>query len=174
MKRLIPIFGLIGLLVLSFFLGRWTKPEKPALPPQIVEKIDTVLLTEIRVDTITRIKTITEYLPVVDDVSDEPMDTIDYIFDNPVRDSVKVEIPINRYVAQKDSVYKVVAEGYAVDFKEITVYQKTKTITNTIEIKKPTRWGLGIHAGYGATLNNNTVKLSPYVGVGVSYNIITW
>ena len=65
-------------------------------------------------------------------------------------------------------------EVVAVKFKEVTIYPKTITITNTIETKKPTHWGLGIHAGYGATLNNNTVQLSPYVGVGISYNILTW
>jgi hypothetical protein len=41
-------------------------------------------------------------------------------------------------------------------------------------VPKPTHWGIGVQAGYGATLSNNTVKLAPYIGVGISYNIITW
>ena len=38
--------------------------------------------------------------------------------------------------------------------------------------RKPKRWGVGIQVGYGATTNNGNIRLSPYIGVGVSYNII--
>ena len=151
----------------GFEMGQKRAENKP---PKIEVRIDTVTVTEVRIDTVEKVRTITAYLPVVPD-DDEPMDTIDYPF---TPDSVAVEIPISRYVAEQDSLYRVVAEGYAVDFKEIAVYPKTVTITNTVEIRKPTHWGIGIQAGYGATLNHNTVQLSPYIGVGISYNIITW
>lgn len=36
--------------------------------------------------------------------------------------------------------------------------------------KKPKRFGLGIQAGYGTTVTN--IKPAPYVGVGISYNLI--
>lgn len=36
------------------------------------------------------------------------------------------------------------------------------------DIKKPTRWGIGINAGYGVTKSG----LSPYFGIGGSYNLI--
>lgn len=171
-QTLITLLAALALIVASFFIGRWTKPEKPLPPPTIIERIDTVTITEIRIDTIEKVRTITAYLPIAE--TDEPMDTIDYPYDNPPADSVAVQIPISRYVAEQDSLYRVVAEGYAVDFKEITVYPKTITITNTIEVKKPTHWGIGIQAGYGATFNNNVVRLSPYIGVGVSYNVISF
>lgn len=151
----------------GFEMGQKRAENKP---PKIEVRIDTVTVTEVRIDTVEKVRTITAYLPVVPD-DDEPMDTIDRPF---TPDSVAVEIPISRYVAEQDSLYRVVAEGYAVDFKEITVYPKTVTITNTVEVRKPTHWGIGIQAGYGATLNHNTVQLSPYIGVGISYNIITW
>lgn len=151
----------------GFELGQKRAENKP---PKIEVRIDTVTITQVRIDTVEKVRTITAYLPVVPD-DDEPMDTIDYPF---TPDSVAVEIPISRYVAEQDSLYRVVAEGYAVDFKEITVYPKTVTTTNTVEVRKPTHWGIGIQAGYGATLNHNTVQLSPYIGVGISYNIITW
>ena len=38
-----------------------------------------------------------------------------------------------------------------------------------IQVKK-TRWGLGIQAGYGASKDG----LTPYIGVGVSYNVLSW
>ena len=43
--------------------------------------------------------------------------------------------------------------------KEIPVIQNTKT-----------RWGLGVQSGYGISNQG----LTPYVGVGISYNIISW
>lgn len=151
----------------GFEMGQKRAENKP---PKIEVRIDTVTVTEVRIDTVEKVRTITAYLPVVPD-ADEPMDTIDCPF---TPDSVAVEIPISRYVAEQDSLYRVVAEGYAVDFKEITVYPQTVTICHQLEVPKPTHWGIGIQAGYGATLNHNTVQHSPYIGVGISYNIITW
>lgn len=180
MTRQQKIMGLMGVMVftilasglLGYKMGRGSVriPE-----PTIVERIDTVTVIEIKVDTIETVRTVTKYLPVAmpePEDTNEPMDTIDYGLE-PI-DSVKVEVPISRYVAQQDSLYRVVAEGYEVEFKEITVYPKTLTITNTVEIKKPSHWGLGIQAGYGATLIDKTIKLSPYIGAGISYNIISW
>lgn len=176
MRTFYIILVALVMIVVSFFVGRCTKQDKP-IPPSIIEvHIDSVSHFNVAPVKIKPVKTITAYLPIAlpDEEDDEPMDTIDYPYDNPPVDSVAVEIPISEYVAEKDSLYRVIAEGYAVEFKEITVYPKTTIITNTVEIKKPTHWGLGVHAGYGATLNNNTVQLSPYVGVGISYNILTW
>jgi hypothetical protein len=168
--------GLIAALV-CFLAGGWFglemgRKRAENKPPKIEVRVDTVTITQVRVDTVEKVRTITAYLPVVPD-DDEPMDTIDNPYDNPP-DSAAVEIPISRYVAEQDSLYRVVAEGYAVDFKEITVYPKTVTICHQLEVPKPTHWGIGVQAGYGATLSNNTVKLAPYIGVGISYNIITW
>lgn len=175
-KTLILLVAALALLAAAFFIGRWSKPDKPVPPPEVIVQIDTVTITEkeIVVQWRDRVRVDTAWFPLVDMDDDEPMDTIDYPYDNPPVDSVAVEIPIDRYIAQQDSLYRVVVDGYGVEFKEITVYPKTITITNTIETKKPTHWGIGVQAGYGVTLVDKTVKLSPYVGVGVSYNIITW
>jgi len=154
-------FGYVG-----WKLGR----DSVKIPePQII--VDTVTITEVRIDTVERIRTVTAWLPAADP-DDEPMDTIDAPC--PIQDSVAVQIPISRYVAQEDSLYRVVAEGYAVEFREITVYPKTITEQRYIEVPRRTRWGIGIQAGYGATITDRNVKLAPYIGVGLSYNIITW
>lgn len=36
------------------------------------------------------------------------------------------------------------------------------------------KWGLSLTAGYGAAAAGGQVRLAPYVGVGVSYNLITF
>jgi hypothetical protein len=38
---------------------------------------------------------------------------------------------------------------------------------------KKTRCGVGVQAGYGVMVGNE-VRLAPYVGVGISYNIVSW
>lgn len=39
------------------------------------------------------------------------------------------------------------------------------------DLKKPTRWGIGLNAGYGIILDKD-VHLAPYLGIGGSYNLI--
>jgi hypothetical protein len=70
----------------------------------------------------------------------------------------------------KDSTYRAVVSGVQPSLDSITVYKSTvyKTITNTV-IKR-NKFGLGVQAGYGVTGS----KLEPYIGIGISYNFITW
>lgn len=51
-------------------------------------------------------------------------------------------------------------EGSIIDINAYNSYQKSKP------------FGIGIQAGYGLSTNNGVVFLSPYIGVGISYNII--
>lgn len=45
---------------------------------------------------------------------------------------------------------------------DITKFQKNK------------RWGLGIHAGVGPVISTNGLNIGGYIGIGVSYDIISW
>ena len=155
-KIIIGLFAAIAIVLSAFVAGR--KSVRPETITTI--RVDTLTITEVRVDTVTRWRTQTAYLPRVDTVTRE------------VRDTVLVEVPIGRYVAE-DSLYRVVATGYEVEFEEVTVFPRTITKEHYIEGGQPSRWGLGVQAGYGAAVNGGAVKLSPYVGVGVSYNILT-
>ena len=73
----------------------------------------------------------------------------------------------------KDSTYYARISGINAYLEEIRVYPKEtiKYITTTEKVyQKPKKWGLGISAGYCFTGNS----FKPYVGVGVTYNIIQW
>ena len=54
----------------------------------------------------------------------------------------------------------------------IKTYQTNMVITKEIPViqVKKTRWGLGVNAGYGVGQGG----LTPYIGIGVSYNILSW
>lgn len=83
-----------------------------------------------------------------------------------IRDSATVEIPITQK-HYTDSAYDAWVSGYLPQLDSIKVYQPN--VTNTIYIKpKPQRWNIGITGGYGITPKG----FQPYIGIGVTYNIL--
>lgn len=86
-------------------------------------------------------------------------------------DTVWAELPREQKVYQ-DSTYLAYVSGYAPQLDSIDVFRKTTTITVTNTIKEYTnpRWSIGVQAGYGASKDG----LSPYVGVGIQYNLVSF
>lgn len=88
-----------------------------------------------------------------------------------VSDTVRVFVPIERkeYATEE---YRAVVEGWHPALVEMEVYPKTKTVTQymTRETVRKTRWGIGVQAGYGISDRG----MSPYIGLGINYNILTW
>lgn len=79
-------------------------------------------------------------------------------------DSIFVSVPIDRMVYTDDSTYTAIVSGYRASLDSISVYNKT--ITKEL-VKKPPRISISLQAGYGFTSKTP----SPYIGLGVSYNI---
>ena len=88
-----------------------------------------------------------------------------------VSDTVRVFVPIERkeYATEE---YRAVVEGWHPTLVEMEVYPKTKMVTRYItrETVRKTRWGIGVQAGYGISDRG----VSPYIGLGINYNILTW
>ncbi len=107
MKNLMLSSIVIAIILAAMFFSGWlvgkntTIKKYESLPPKTVTKIDTMYIACPPVTQI-KWKTKTVYLPAADP-DNEPMDTIDYPFDAP-QDSVAVQIPIDKYVAHKDSL----------------------------------------------------------------------
>lgn len=71
-----------------------------------------------------------------------------------------------------DVVIGVRNNKYYADVTSHNPYTDIKTVrTYVTSPSKPKKLGLGINAGYGITINQK-LSLSPYVGVGVNYNLI--
>lgn len=86
-----------------------------------------------------------------------------------VADSVSVVIPITQKT-YTDSLYRAYVSGYLPSLDSIFIYGTTRQVT-TVEVKeKKRRWGLGVQAGYGYGHGG----FSPYIGIGASYNFITF
>lgn len=111
------------------------------------------------------IRYVTEKLPVA-----QRADTVIMT----VRDSVLVEIPITQK-EYKDSCYHAFVSGYRPQLDSIFIFNQKETITITNHtINKNKKWGIGIQAGYGTYVNNGVVRGTPYIGIGISYNIFSW
>lgn len=99
----------------------------------------------------------------------------------PVSDTMIVHDTIYVYMDREqihwqDSLSDVYASGYDVQVDSVRHNIQTQVITKErdVIVKVKPKWSLGIHAGYGATFQNGQFAHMPYVGVGVSYNIISW
>lgn len=96
------------------------------------------------------------------------------IVDNYIHDTIEVELPVTQKHYQADT-YQAWVSGYRPNLDSIEVYQKTQIVTETITITQKERkkhWGLGLQGGYGYDFNAKTA--APFVGVGLSYNFLTF
>ena len=157
-NRVNNIVGFLIILVFivpTFILGRYSVSPEPIEVERVV--YDTIINTEVRVDTMWRTRVEKVYLPQV------RVDTVR------ISDTVLVEVPIYTYIAQ-DSSYRVEVEGFNVHFKRVDVYPRTIYRTQEKVVKTGDKWGFGAQVGYGIS----NCGITPYVGIGVTYNIFTW
>ena len=79
-------------------------------------------------------------------------------------------------VVWQDSLSRVYASGILPQIDSVHHFINERVVTRELTrvVKKPCRWGIGVHGGYGVGLDNGKVIASPYIGIGISYNIISW
>ena len=168
MKTWEYIFVAIALAVLVGFLsgfGGYALGKRA----RIVQR-DTITQVEIRRDTlkitepkeVERIVVRKELIPITDTLR--------------IHDTTYMAMDIERR-EYADSDYRAVVSGIMPRLEEISVYPKTKIVTQTITIgqeRKPTRFGVGVQVGFGACygLVEKKVDAGPYIGVGMSYNFV--
>ena len=159
---LITVAVALALLALSFFGGiRYGESR----PQEVVR--DTVEV--VRIDTFRVERPVYVERRIVDTLLVPVRDTVSRA------DTVWMPLPLER-VVYRDTAYLAVVSGYRPRLDAIEVYQRevVRTVTERVEVPVSRRWGLGITAGYGAAAVGGSVQLAPFVGVGVSYNIVCW
>ncbi len=83
-------------------------------------------------------------------------------------DSTAVEIPITQKRYEGEG-YRAYVSGYEASLDSIFVYARTTTIRER-SAKPPDKWHIGVTAGYGFT----TKGMQPYVGIGLTYSLISF
>ena len=86
-------------------------------------------------------------------------------------DSVTVQIPMTQKVYE-DSTYTAYVSGYRASLDSL-IFKMPREVVTIKEHSKPKRWSVGVQVGYGMTLKG-TPQFTPYIGVGVSYNLFSF
>lgn len=159
LKKLSIAALLAVLLLLSgYFLGR-----RAASPSEV--KIETVTDTLRIRDTLLVEKPVPVEVRVVDTMLVAVTDTIS------INDTVYLHLPreIKHY---EDSLFRAQVSGYRPALDWIEVYPQREVVTRNIFVDSRKRWGIGLQAGYGAYAAGGQVRLAPYLGVGVSWDLL--
>lgn len=162
-KRIVfAVAAIILSLLISYFIGR--RDGLNSAVETETEKVDTLYLR----DTIVQYEPILEERVVLKKVLVPVTDTLR------IHDTLYVYLEREQVVWQ-DSLSRVYASGILPQIDSVQHYITERIVTKevTIHVKKPCRWGVGVHAGYGVQLGDQ-VRTAPYIGVGVSYNILSW
>ena len=151
--------GIAVAVLLLFWADRRIPRNAPGEPQTI--KVDTLVIH----DTIKVTEPVSVTKTVVDSVLVPVTDTIR------LRDTLYVFME-REQVRWEDSLAVVYASGIDPQVDSVIHFTRDQIIIKEIPViqVKKTRWGLGVQAG--ATAGKDGVI--PYVGVGVSYNILTW
>lgn len=89
-------------------------------------------------------------------------------------DTTFITLPITQKV-YSDSAYTAYVSGYRPSLDSIFVYPRTTlaTVLQPVPVNlSPKRWGIGLQLGVG--MGSSFAKPSPYIGIGISYNLITF
>lgn len=163
LNRYDKVMTFMCVILLTFFIGIMIRQKHPHKLP--VEPIKT------EVDTLVIYDTLTSYEPVfierqkLDSVLVPVLDTI------LIHDTTFVFLEREK-VTWRDSLCEVYASGIMTQVDSVKHFQEYKCITieTQVPVKIRSRWGLGIQAGMGAGKNG----LTPYLGLGISYNLLSW
>lgn len=151
--------GIAAAILISFLCGQRCSRNRPGEPK--TPKVDTLVIH----DTIKVTKPVSVTKRVVDSIPYPVIDTLR------LRDTLYVYLERDQ-IRWEDSLSVIYASGIDPQVDSVTHLVKNMIITKEIPViqERKTRWGVGINAGYGISKQG----LSPYVGVGVSYNILSW
>lgn len=86
------------------------------------------------------------------------------------RDSIAVAIPITQKRYESEA-YQAWVSGYQPSLDSIRVFPRT-TVMRETRSKPPDKWHIGITGGYGYGFKSRQAE--PYVGIGITYSIISF
>lgn len=154
----------IALAVLaSFYIGRKTAPFSGLEP--LEPKSDTLVIH----DTFTVIEPKIVTRRVIDSVLVAVTDTV------MLHDTTYIYLE-REQIVWEDSLARVYASGIYPQIDSVEHFTQQLVITKEIPVVKvqKTRWGVGFQVGVGMGVTSKRVVATPYIGVGVSYNLFTW
>ena len=152
------ILAVLATAAICLFVARRCDGTKEPPRERIVSHVDTLYVRD----------TLTVYKP--SKVTRTVKDTVRMIVRetqiDTMHDTVFVYLPQESIVWQDDRCI-VYAHGINPQVDSVTHFNSSAVVTRAVT-GRPKRWGIGVSAGYGMSKDG----LSPYIGLGISYNII--
>lgn len=155
--------GMAVAVLASFYVGRRTAPFSELEP--LEPKSDTLVIH----DTFTVIAPKIVTRRVIDSVLIAVTDTV------MLHDTTYIYLE-REQVTWRDSLCEVYASGIYPQVDSVIHFTSDRIITieKPYKVVEKTRWGVGFQVGVGMGMNGKRVCATPYIGVGVSYNIFCW
>ena len=162
-KGILLGLGIAIAVSISFFVGEFVQSRKPLPVPEA--RIDTLIVR----DTFTIKEPVYRTRRVIDSVMVAVTDTI------MVHDTTYIYLD-REQVTWRDSLCEVYASGIYPQVDSVVHFTSQMVIGKEIPVVKvqKTRWGVGFQVGAGMAFQGKRVIGSPYIGVGISYNLFTW
>lgn len=158
------IAGLTGLMLGLFLASALLRQCSRYGQDGFVTVTDTLVVTD----------TVTERypVPVKETVTDTMLVSVADTVLVPFHDTVYMTLNrTQRYY--HDNSYDVWVSGYRPRLDSIRIFPRTVYVSSGSVAREPVkRWGIGLQAGYGVGISGGQVKAFPYVGIGISYNLI--
>jgi len=151
--------GIVVAILIGFLVGRRCGRNAKGEPP--TPRVDTLVIRD--TETIVVPKYLTRR--IIDSVR-VPVHLRDTIMQT---DTIYVSM-VREQVVWEDSLARVYASGIQTQVDSVSHFTEKMVITKEIPVVRKDRWGLGIQGGLGYGKGG----LTPYLGVGVSFNFITW
>lgn len=161
-RSLIAGAVILAAIAVSYLVGRNRGINEASA--RVVERVDTLVIR----DTITQYEPIVKRITKVEKVLVPVTDTL--------RQTDTLYVVLDReQVVWQDSLSVVYASGILPQVDSVKHFIEERVVTREVVVPKVkrTRWGIGVQVGYGVMLGDQ-VRTAPYVGVGVSYNIVSW
>ena len=166
LKIITLVLGILLLFNIVNAIGYLVNEHRNAHSSEMKVKVDTLYVY----DTIFVEKPVIKKVEIIDTLL-LPVPITDTLM---LYDTVLVHLPIEQR-QYGDTRYTAWVSGYRPKLDSIQIYQTTEYITKEIKtVTKPKRWGIGLQVGYGVSFSNKQIKATPYIGIGISYNILTW
>lgn len=166
MQKTLAIIGIVLLAISGAVLGWWLRGLTQPKPVEPVIQKDTLYLR----DTVEVDRPVPQPYPVY-----LPSDTVRLVTTQ--HDTVEVMVPMEQK-HYSDSLYDAYVSGFKPSLDSLRIYQTTKvvTITEIVKVPEKKRWGIGVQAGAGIQYGtiHKQMDVGPYIGVGISYNILSF
>ena len=166
LKIITLVFAVLLLFNIVNAIGYFVNEHRNSHSSEMKVKVDTLFVY----DTIFVEKPVIKKVEIIDTLL-LPVPITDTLM---LHDTIFVHLPIEQR-QYSDPSYTAWVSGYRPQLDSIHIYQQTQYITNEVKVATmPKRWGIGLQAGYGVSFSNKQIQATPYIGIGISYNILTW